>query len=419
MADARGGTFRALRVRNFRLFFVGQVLNVTGSWIHNTAIAWIVVRQHNAAAGVGLIVAMQFLPLLLLGAWAGALADRVDKRRILVAANSAAVLITLGTALLVSGGHRSVEVLAAMAFLLGVTTAFETPTRQSLLGQLVDGPDLPSAIGLNAAIMTGSRMAGSAVAGLLIVGLGSTACIYVNALSFIATIVGVLLMDPAAIRATAPNTAARRGQVLEGIRYAAGEPAVRFTLVTMAVVGTLAINSQVTTPLIARITFHAGPGLFALFGAVQGLGALGGALTTASRKEATVSFMARAALLFGVFLFAVALAPWAALGLVALAASAFCGSLYISTTNARLQAVADDRYRGRVMSLYSILFLGSTPVGSLIVSAIAVATNPRVAMAVGGAAALGTGIVALYRSGRERPSASPEPLVVAPVAEAP
>jgi hypothetical protein len=186
----------------------------------------------------------------------------------------------------------------------------------------------------------------------------------------------------------------------------------------MAVVGTLSINSQVTTPLIARITFHAGPGLFALFGAVQGLGALGGALTTASRREATVSFMARASLLFGVFLFAVAVAPWAALGLVALAASAFAGSLYISTTNARLQAVADDAYRGRVMSLYSILFLGSTPVGSLIVSAIAAATNPRVAMALGGVAALGTGIVALRRHDLER-RRTPPPVVVAPVAEAP
>src|SRR5258706_7621688 len=180
MADAAGGTFRAFRVRNCRLFFTGQVLNVTGSWIHNTAIAWIVVRQRDAEAGVGLIVAMQFLPLLFLGAWSGALADRVDKRRMLMAANAAAALIALATALLVSAGHQSVEVLAVMAFLLGVTTAFETPTRPSPLGQIVEGPHLPSAIGLNAAIMTGSRMAGSAVAGLLIVAFGTTTSIYLD-----------------------------------------------------------------------------------------------------------------------------------------------------------------------------------------------------------------------------------------------
>src|SRR2546423_260780 len=252
-----GGAFRALRVRNFRLFFLGQVLNVSGSWIHNTAIAWIVVRQHHAEAGVGLIVAMQFLPLLLLGAWAGALADRRDKRRVLVVTNAGAAVIALATAVLVSTGHRSITVLAAMALLLGVTSAFEMPTRQSLVGQLVEPPDLPSAIGLNGAIMTGSRMAGSAVAGLLIVVFGATVCIYINALSFLATIVGVVLMRESEIRPT-ERVVRARGQIAEGFRYAIGQPAVRFALVAMAVVGTLSLNNQVTTPLLARITFHAG-----------------------------------------------------------------------------------------------------------------------------------------------------------------
>lgn len=416
---AGGGTFRALRVRNFRLFFVGQVLNVTGSWVHNTAVAWIVVRQEGAAAGVGVIVAMQFLPLLLLGAWAGAVADRSDKRRLLATANGAAALIALATAILVSTGHRSVTVLAAMALLLGVTSAFETPTRQSLVGQLVDQSDLPSAIGLNGAIMTGSRMAGSAIAGLLIVVFGSTICIYVNALSFLGTIAGVLLMREGEIRSIERAVRAK-GQVRDGFRYAIREPAIMFPLLAMSVVGTLSLNSQVTTPLLARITFHSGAGLFAVFGAVQGLGAMGGALTAASRREATASMIARAALLFGVLLLALALAPWEWLALVLMAASAFAGSLYISTTNARLQHVADDRYRGRVMSLYSLLFLGSTPVGSVVVSAAAELTNPRVAIAIGGVAALGTGVVAIGRARRATESRRvPMPTEVAPLAEAP
>ena len=414
-----GGTFRALHVRNFRLFFLGQVLNVTGSWIHNTAIAWIIVRQKDAATGVGLIVAMQFLPLLLLGAWAGAIADRADKRRLLVIANGAAAVIALATAVLVSTGHRSVAVLAAMALLLGVTSAFETPTRQSLVGQLVEPPDLPSATGLNGAIMTGSRMAGSAVAGVLIVVFGATLCIYINALSFLATIVGIVLMRESEIRPIARVTRAK-GQIAEGFRYAIGQPPVRFALVAMAVVGTLSLNSQVTTPLLARITFHAGPGLFAMFGAVSGLGALCGSLVAAGRKEATVSLMARAALMFGVFLALVAITPWAGLALVFFACSAFAGSLYIATTNARLQAVADDRYRGRVMSIYSIVFLGSTPVGSVIVSGAAALSNPRVAVAIGAVAALGTGVVAIARSGREPAASAHGPLVtIAPTAEVP
>jgi len=395
-----GGAFRALRVRNFRLFFLGQILNVSGSWIHNTAIAWIVVRQHHAAAGVGLVIAMQFLPLLLLGAWAGALADRHDKRRMLIVANAAAAVIALATAVLVTTGHRSVSVLAVMALLLGVTTAFELPTRQSLVGQLVEPPDLPSAIGLNVAVMTGSRMAGSALAGLLIVLFSATVCIYINALSFLATILGVVLLRESEIRPTERAVRAK-GQIVEGFQYAIGQPAVRFPLVAMAVVGTLALNNQVTIPLLARITFHAGPGTFAMFGAVQAFGAFCGALVAAGRKEATVSVIARSALLLGVFLALVSISPWTGLALLFMACSGFVASLYISTTNARLQTVADDRYRGRVMSLYSILFLGSTPVGSVIVSTAAALTNPRVAIAIGAAAALGTGVVAIIRSRTE------------------
>ncbi len=388
--------FRALKIRNFRLFFTGQVLNVTGSWVHTTAIAWIVVRQPGGATGLGTIVAAQFLPLLLLGAWAGALADRHDRRRLLAGANLTAALIALATGLLVTAGHRSVPVLATMSLLLGITSAFEMPTRQSLLGQLVGPEDLPSAVGLNAAVMTGSRMAGSAVAGVLILTLGSTTCLYVNAASFLATVIGVVLMRESEIRKSTPH-AHGEGGVVEGVRYAMRRPEVRFPLVAMAVVGTFALNSTVTTPLLARITFHAGPGLFATFGSVAGFGALLGALTMASRREARVSLIGQAALAFGVLTLLMAMSPHPLVALPLLGCSSFGASLYISATNARLQSVADDNYRGRVMSLYSVLFLGSTPVGSVIVSAAAALTNPRVAVAIGGVAATATGTVALAR----------------------
>ena len=388
--------FRALKVRNFRLFFIGQVLNVTGSWVHSTAIAWIVVRETGGAAGLGTIIAMQFLPLLLLGAWAGALADRHDRRRLLAAANLTAAVIALATGLLVTAGHRSVLVLATMSLLLGITSAFETPTRQSLLGQLVGPTELSSAVGLNAAVMTGSRMAGSAVAGILIVTLGSTTCLYVNAASFLATVVAVVLMRESEIRQSAAH-ARGEGGVIDGLRYAIRRPEVRFPLVAMAVVGTLALNSTVTTPLLARITFHAGAALFAAFSAVAGFGALLGALTMASRREARLSLIGGAALAFGLFTLVVAASPNAVVALPLLAMSSFAASLYISATNARLQAVADDNYRGRVMSLYSVLFLGSTPIGSVVVSVAADLTQSRVALGIGGVAATATGLVALAR----------------------
>jgi predicted MFS family arabinose efflux permease len=174
-------------------------------------------------------------------------------------------------------------------------------------------------------------------------------------------------------------------------------PDVRFPLVAMAFVGTFALNSTVTTPLLARITFHAGAALFAAFGSVAGFGALLGTLTMASRREARVSLIGGAALAFGALTLLVAVSPHPIVALPLFACASFAGSLYISATNARLQAVADDHYRGRVMSLYSVLFLGSTPIGSVIVSVVADLTNPRVALAIGGVAATATGVVALAR----------------------
>jgi MFS family permease len=383
-ADGPGrGTFRALRVHNFRQFFVGQLLNVTGSWIHTTALAWILVRDRGEATGLGLIVALQFAPLLVLGVWTGALADRLDKRDVLVVANAAAAAVAAVTAVVVGLGHTSVPVLAVLTLLLGLTAAFETPARQSIVGHLVEADDLPSAVGLNGAVMTGSRLAGSAVAGVLIVAVGATACLYVNAVSFLATIVAVRRMRPAEIRPSR-RAAAGRGQVRDGLRYAMRRPEVRFPLAAMTVVGTLALNTSVTTPLIARLTFDAGPGLFAAFGAAAGAGSLVGALYAAGRRDTSVRLIGQAAVVFGALTIALAVAPVAGVALGLLFVGSIAGSLYIASTNTRLQTVTEDEYRGRVMSLYSIVFLGSTPVGAVIVARLADTWNPRVAVAVGG-----------------------------------
>jgi MFS family permease len=396
MGNTRAGAFRALRTRNYRLFFVGQVMSVIGTWVQATAVGWIVLHQTHDSTGLGVVVALQFFPLLVLGAYAGTVADRIDKRRILIVANVAAAAIALATALLVSNGHRSVVALGAMSLLLGCTTAFETPTRQSFVAELVQPADIPSAVGLNGATMTGARIVGSAIAGILLAVLGASICLYVNAASFAAVIIGLALMRRDELR---PAFVVRRGkrQIRDGFRYAMRVPEVRFPLLAMAVVGTISLNSQVVAPLLARITFHSGPGLFAAFGGAGALGALVGSVVAARAMSSTVALIGRSVLAFGAVYSLVAFAPWPWTAMIGLASSFFFASIYIAWTNARLQQETDDAYRGRVMALYSIVFLGSTPIGSLIVSAVAEATNPRVAVLLGGVAAVGTGVVTLSR----------------------
>ncbi len=261
------------------------------------------------------------------------------------------------------------------------------------------GEDLPSAVGLNGAIMTSSRLVGTAIAGVLIATVGATLCLYLNAVSFLAVVVAMQLMrrDQFNVVARSPRG---KGQIRQGLRYALGHPEVRVPLAAMAIVGTLAFNQQVTTPLLARITFDAGPGLFAAFGSVGGAGALLGAITAAARRQAGAALIGYAAILLGISALAVALAPTAAVALPLLAIMSFGASMYVSATSTRLQHVADPAFRARVMALNAILFLGSTPVGSVIVSAVSDATNPRVAVGLGGVGALGTGLVVWRRGAR-------------------
>ena len=391
--------FRALRTPNYRLFFTGQILSVIGTWTQNTAVAWIVLANDASPVALGVIVALQFTPLLLLGAWAGAIADHHDKPRLLQITSIAGALIALTTAVLVTAGHRSPQVLGIMALLAGVAAAFETPTRQSLAAELVAPADLPSAVGLNGAIMTSSRLVGTAVAGLLIAGVGPEACLYLNAVSFLAVVVAMTRM-----RRQDFNPVVRapggKGQIRLGLRYALTHPEVRLPLVAMAVVGTLALNQQVTTPLLARITFDAGPGLFAAFGSISGAGALLGALTAASRRSAGATLIGQAALLFGLAAVGVALAPTAAVALPLLALTSFGASVYVAATNSRLQHVADPAFRARVVALYAILFLGSTPVGSLLIGLVSKVSSPQVAIGLGGVAAAATGVVVWYHTAR-------------------
>ncbi len=396
---ASGSPFRALRVRNYRVYFVGNVLSIAGTWTQNVAVAWIVLRETGSSSSLGLVVALQFFPLLVLGAWAGSIVDRVDIRRMLVVTSASGGVVAFATAVLVSTGHRSVFVLGSMSLLLGCAAAFDIPARQAFVGELVEPALFPSAVGLNGATQGGARTIGSALAGVLITAIGAAACLYVNALSFVAVVLALLMLDASTFHG-GKRTSAGPGRVSDGLRYVVRAPEIRFPLVAMAFMGTLALNQQVTTPLLARLTFDSGPGLFAAFSIVGAAGATCGSVLVASRREATVQLIGATAMLLGLLTFVVAAAPHAWLAIVALGISSVFMSMYISGTSSRLQQVTDPAFRGRVMSFYVVLFLGSTPVGSLLVGGLAQVANPRVAVASGAAVAVAVGAVGLTRHRR-------------------
>ncbi len=397
-----GSPFRALRVRNYRIYFVGSVLSIAGTWTQNVAVAWIVLQETKSSSALGLIVALQFAPLLLLGAWAGSIADRIEPRTVLIVTSASGGVFALMTAVLVSTGHRSVLVLGVMSLLLGCAGAFDITARQVFVSELVPAADIPSAVGMNGATQGGARTIGSALAGVLIAAIGAAACLYVNALSFVAVVLALLMLDPSSFYG-GKRTSTGKERVIDGLRYARHAPEIRFPLVAMAFMGTLALNQQVTTPLLARLTFDSGPGLFAMFSIVGAAGATCGAILVASRRESTVRLLGTTSLLLGLLTFVVAGAVHAWLAIVALGVASVFMSMYVSGTSSRLQQVTDPAFRGRVMSIYVVLFLGSTPVGSLLIGGLAQVTNPRVAVAVGAAVSVVVGVIGLARSRRLDP----------------
>jgi len=280
-------TFRALHNRNYRLFWFGQLVSLSGSWMQTTAIAWLVLKDlHAGGTGLGLVVAVQFLPTLLGGSWAGVLADRFDKRTILVATQSAMAVFAGAMAVLTLTGTVQLWMVYTLAAAMGVATMFDNPTRQAFVTEMVGPDDLANAVGLNSAGFNVARIAGPAIAGLLIATVGTGSCFAFNAASFLAVIGGLLAMRPDELFRT-ERVAKAKGQVREGLRYALSVPELRLALGLLAIVGTFAMNFTVVIPLVAKNLFHGDASTLGWLTAVMGLGSLVGALFVASRARPT------------------------------------------------------------------------------------------------------------------------------------
>ena len=388
MSAVRGAlhqTFSSLRIRNFRLYFTAQLISVSGTWMQSVAQAWLVLHLTGSGVDLGIVVGLQFLPMLVLGPMGGLVADRADKRRLLFMTQTAGGLLALVLGILVVSHSVVLWQVYLLAGLLGVVNLFDNPARQTFMMEMVGREDLPNAVSLNTVVMNASRVVGPAIGGVIITLFGLGVCFFVNAASYVAVIVGLAMMRTAELHRTEPVVRAK-GQVRDGFRYVWRTPALRNVLLAVALIGVFAYNFTVTLALLAKGTFHGGAGTYAMLTTCMGAGAIIGGLAAAHRARPTPRLLQVLALVFGGLLAAVAFAPTllAADLLIVVMGAASIG--FIATANATLQLTAEPAMRGRVMALYAMAFLGTTPIGAPLVGAIAQWTNPRVAMLTGAVA---------------------------------
>ena len=387
-------TFAALVVRNFRLYFIGQIISVSGTWMQSVAQGWLILQiTHHDAFLLGVSIALQYLPMLLFGSYGGVLADRYNKRVILYATQGSSGILALVLGICVLVHAVSIPLVFTIAILNGIANLFDVPARQSFVQEMVGRDLIANAVSLNSVIMNAGRLIGPAIATLFIALTGTAGCFIANSVSYLAVITALVAMrdsELTPIRRERP----RKGQLRSGLRYAWGTPLIRTVLLSVVMVGTFAFNFTTTWPLLVQVTFHdEHASAYGFLLGAMGLGAVMGGLYVARRSRPTVALLAGLGLTFGVSMTVVALAPTmlvAALALVVTGASAIA---FVSTCNATLQLNSREEYRGRVMSLHGIAFLGTTPIGAPIVGAIVAATSPRVGLLVGSISTLVVGML--------------------------
>jgi MFS family permease len=386
-------SFRALRSRSFRVYFEGQAVSASGTFLQQTAIGWLVFELTHSPSDLGLVLAAGGIPSLLFGPWGGAIADRVDLRKLLVVTQMLYCLLAALLWGLAAAGAAGVAALVVIGVAGGVVQIADSPARQAFVSRLVPHDDLASAVSLNGVVVNSARVVGPALAGVLIVTVGTTVCFGLNALSYLAVIAALLIIRPGKAGGHAPP--GRRG-VKEALRYAAGRQQLWLPLLMMLVVGLLAFNFGVVLPVFAKNTFHGTGGTYGLLTTMLSVGAILGSLSVGLVHHPKRQYLLFAALGFAVTSAALAAAPnvvVACVILVVLGATAFCFVTLCSTT---LQLHSSSAYRGRIMALWVFVYLGTTPIGSIVTGWIISAGGPRIALLVGSGACLAAAVLAAF-----------------------
>jgi MFS family permease len=375
-------TFAALSVPNYRRYYGGQAISLIGTWMQMTAQAWLVLSLSHSSTTLGLIVALQTLPVLLLGPYGGVIADRVDKLKLMIALQSAMGVQALILGVLTVTGVVHVWEIGVLAALLGLNNAFENPARQSFMLEMVGAEHLRNAVSLNSVLVNTARVIGPAVAGILIATVGEGLCFLINAASFVAVVASLSTMNQAALDRIEPAPRAR-GQLREGFRYVRSTPELAVPLLMMAAVGCLTYEFQVSLPVMASRGLHAGSTGFGFMTAAMGLGAVLGGLLVAARGKTGVRPLIISATGFGIGLSFATLAPSLALELIALVFVGWASISFMSMGNSTLQLTADPAMRGRVMSLWFVSFQGSTPIGGPVVGWLMAVIGARAGLGIG------------------------------------
>jgi MFS family permease len=393
LTQALSRSFVSLRIPNYRRYFAGQLVSLSGNWMQMVAEIWVILSLTGSGVAVGLTTALQFLPMLLLGAYGGLLADRLPKRRLLLATQALHMTTPLAMLALALTVGLAPWMVFALVTVRGTVNAVDYPTRQAFVMEIVGGDRVVSAVSLNSILVHSARVVGPAVAGVLIALVGPEPCFVLNAASFAVMIAALATMDTRALRPSklAPR---ERGAVRAALRYVRGTPDLWIPLALMAAVGTLGFNFQAILPLLARFTFEGGPGAYAALVCAMAVGAIAGAIVTGARGRVTPGLLAGAAIAFGGLALLAAGAPTLALELAVLAPLGAASVMLAASVNSSLQLAADGVMRGRVMALYSIVFLGSTPIGAPLAGYLSEALDPRAALVLAGVAGIVAGLAA-------------------------
>ena len=397
----RTRTFRSLRRhRNYRIFFTGQLVSLAGTWMQNVALVWLVLELSGSPLAVGALAFWRFVPFTVFGLVAGVMADRLDTRRLVMGTQAAAMTVSVLLAVVTLTGTATLPVVYVLAALGGIALAFDAPGRQSLTFQMVGPRELPNAVALNAGLFNGSRVVGPAIAGAIIAVAGTGVCFVLNAVSFLAVLAALASLREDELH---PVERDRSAKVVDGLRrafaFAVHDPQLRSVLGVVTVVSTVGFNFHVLVPLLAADTLHVGPEGFGLLSASFGLGALVGALVTATFRGASWRLLATGATGFGVLALALAPVENAVLAGALLVAIGICFTLFTANANALVQLGAPDYLRGRLIGLYLFAFVGLAPVGGLLAGWLVSLGGTPLAFAVAGVTSLVTiGVASARRS---------------------
>lgn len=389
----------ALRHRNFRLFWFGQLISLIGTWMQTIAQAWLVLELAHDPFWLGVLAAAQFLPVAVIGLFGGIIADVLPKRRTLVATQSAQLVLALALAVLSFAGIVEVWHILVLAALLGVVNAVDMPTRQAFVIEMVGREDVSNAVGLNSAIFNVARIVGPAVGGLLIGIIGVTACFFLNGVSFLAVIVGLLLIRPGELVPTEllarPSTVrAVASNLADGLRYVRDTPVVLLSVAVVGIVSTFGMNFNVLVPALASDVLDVGAEGLGFMLAASGIGSVIAALAVASRRRPRIRVIVLGALVLGVLELVIAVVESYPVALLAMFGAGAGAIAMMVTANTSIQLVVPDALRGRVMAVYTTVFVGSTPFGGLLVGWVASTYGIPAAWAVGGVASIATALVA-------------------------